>query len=332
MIKLIFRQIFFIVTTFIGVTIVSFYLHTLSPINTNGANQNTNSEQVAPNNLQRYLSYLNNVFEGDLGISSSTRKPVSTEFISHLPASIELVFLASLIAIFVGLPLGVISAIKHRKLTDTIINDVALLAYSMPIFWWGILLIMVFSLSLGVTPVAGRLSFLFDIEPVTGFILIDTLISDQPYRLDAFKDAIKHLILPVVVLATLPTAIIVRMARQSMIETLSEDYIITAQAKGLSSFRIYWIHGLRNALIPFTNMLGLQISTLMTGAMLTEYLFAWPGIGKWLLDAVVKGDYQALQGGILITTTLVIFINATIELIQGWLNPRVRIKTRIYNG
>ncbi|MFT5452201.1 MAG: dipeptide transport system permease protein [Enterobacterales bacterium] len=332
MIKLIFRQIFFIITTFIGITIISFYLQTLAPVHTTDVNLNINTEQLASSNLQRYFSYLNDVFKGDLGISSSTREPVATEFISHLPASIELVFLASLIAGIIGLPLGVISAINHRKLTDTIINDVALVAYSIPIFWWGILLIMFFSLNLGVTPVAGRLSFLFDIEPVTGFILIDTLISDQPYNVDAFKDAIKHLILPVVVLATLPTAIIARMARQSMIETLSEDYIITAQAKGLSNFRIYWIHGLRNALIPFTNMLGLQISTLMTGAMLTEYLFAWPGIGKWLLDAVVKGDYQALQGGILITTTLVIFINSTIELIQGWLNPRVRIKTRIYNG
>lgn len=332
MIRLVFRQIFFIITTFIGVTIVSFYLHTVAPEYNVVANQDSNIEQIESNHVKQYFLYLKNVFNGDLGISSSTRKPVMSEFISHLPASIELVILASLIAIIIGLPLGVTSAINHRKPTDIIINNIALLAYSIPIFWWGILLIMVFSLNLGVTPVAGRLSFLFDVEPVTGFILIDTLISEQPYYFDAFKDAIKHLILPVVMLATLPTAIIARVARQSMIETLSEDYIITAQAKGLSNFRIYWIHGLRNALIPFTNMLGLQISTLMTGAMITEYLFAWPGIGKWLLDALDKGDYEALQGGILITTTLVIFINAAIELIQGWLNPSVRIKTRIYNG
>ncbi|PCJ48150.1 MAG: peptide ABC transporter permease [Gammaproteobacteria bacterium] len=341
--KLFFRQIFFIITSFFGVSIICFYLLSLTTNTQTQSNiisslQETTSEESPKhvpkktNVVQAYFKYLNQVFNGDLGISSSSREPVTSEFLSHLPASIELVFLASLIAVFIGLPLGVFAAIKHRKPTDLIINNLALIAYSIPIFWWGILLILVFSLSLGVTPVAGRLSFLFDIEPVTGFILIDTFISEQPYRMDAFRDAIQHLILPVIVLATLPTAIIARMARQTMIETLSEEYIITAQAKGLSSFRIYWVHGLRNALIPFTNMLGLQVSTLMTGAMLTEYLFAWPGIGKWLLDALDKGDYVSLSGGILITTSLVILINAGVELIQAWLNPSIRIKTRVYNG
>lgn len=343
MIKLFFRQIFFIVTSFLGLTIITFYLNTLAPDPKASAIVNPDTAEVAvttgevivaseiPLYLQ-YYQYLRGILHGDLGISSSTRTAVTDEFMSHLPASIELVVLASIMAILIGIPLGIIASMNHRKKADIIINNVSLIAYSMPIFWWGIILIMFFSLNLGVTPVAGRLSFLFDIEPVTGFILIDTFISEESYRMDAFKDALHHLILPVSVLATLPAAIIARIVRQTMLETMSEDYILTAQAKGLSRFRIYWIHGFRNALIPFTNMLGLQISTLMTGAMLTEYLFTIPGIGKWMLDALVKNDFQSLQGGILITTTLVIFINSALELLQLWLNPKRRVKTRIYNA
>jgi len=342
MIKLIFRQLFFIITTFIGVTLITFFLHTYTPEASDShvdsptiaeTEQPLNETRTSKNNIfLHYFHYLADVLQGDLGISTSTRTPVTEEFISHLPASVELVVLASFVALALGIPLGIIAAVNHQKPIDIIINHMALTAYSMPIFWWGIILIMFFSLNLGVTPVAGRLSFLFDIEPVTGFILIDTFISDQPYRMDAFKDAASHLILPVTVLATLPTAIVARIGRQTMLSTISKDYILTAQAKGLSGFRIYWIHGLRNALIPFTSMLGLQISTLMTGAMLTEYLFALPGIGKWILDALEKSDYQSLQGGILITTTMVIFINAAIELLQAWLNPKRRKKSRIYNG
>ena len=340
MIKLIFRQLFFIITSFIGVTLITFSLQSLTPSastsTTNNASAENFSELSSPTESKRqyqaYFEYLASTFKGDLGVSTYSRKPVIDEFLIHLPASVELVTLASIFALMIGLPLGITAAINHRKTTDVIINQTSLIAYSMPIFWWGIILIMYFSLNLSLTPVAGRLSFLYDIEPVTGFILIDTFISEQPYRLEAFKDAIQHLILPVIALATLPTALITRMARQTMLEVLSKDYILTAQAKGLSSFKIYWVHGFRNALIPFTNMLGLQVSTLMTSAMMTEYLFAWPGIGKWMIDALEKGDFQSLQGGILITTMMVIFINAFIELLQAWLNPKIRNSTRIYNG
>ena len=336
MIKLFFRQIFFIITSFIGVTLITFYLQTLTPtLATVTLTESINvSTDIIENKrqYQEYFEYLSATFHGDLGVSTYTRKPVVTEFLTRLPASVELVTIASILALIIGLPLGIIAAINHRKTTDIIINKTSIIAYSMPIFWWGIILIMYFSLNLSLTPVAGRLSFLFDIEPVTGFILIDTFISEQPYRMEAFKDAIQHLLLPVTALATLPTAVIARMARQTMLETLTKDYILTAQAKGLSSFKIYWIHGFRNALIPFTNMLGLQVSTLMTSAMITEYLFAWPGIGKWVIDALAKGDFQSLQGGILIITMMVIFINAFIELIQAWLNPKIRNTTRIYNG
>ncbi len=336
MIKLVLRQVFFMVTSFFGITLITFYLQTLQ--STADATVASLTETTAEIESQQvvinppsYFTYLSNVLQGDLGTSRTSGMQVSNEFLTHLPASVELVVLATILAILIGLPLGVISAIYHRRATDLVINNLSLIAYSMPIFWWGIILLMYFSITQGVTPVAGRLNFLFDIEPVTGFILIDTFFSEESYRIDAFKDAINHLLLPVIVLATLPAAIIARLARQNMIQTLSKDFILTAQAKGLSSFRIYWIHGLRNAMIPFLDMLSLQISTLMTGAMLTEYLFSWPGIGKWIIDALQNNDYQSLQGGILLTTIMVVFINASIELLQIWLNPRLRKQDRISN-
>jgi len=339
MTRLLLRQILFMTSTFIGITLITYSLSLVDVKQTTttiGTTQFLQSQTTSANNADTavqmsYFTYLDNILHGDLGVSSISKKQVTDEFLSHLPTSIELVFLATTLAIVIGLPLGVIAAIYHKRPTDMIINNIALGAYSMPIFWWGLILLMYFSIHLGVTPVAGRLNFLFDIEPVTGFILIDTYLSDEIYRLDAFKDAISHLILPVIVLATLPTAIIARLIRQNMIETLAKDYILTARAKGLSLFKIYWVHGLRNALPASLNMLSLQISTLMTGAMLTEYLFLWPGIGKWIIDALLNNDYQSLQGGILITTIMVIFINAVIELLHLWLSPKMRYQSRVSN-
>jgi len=318
MIKLIFRQIFFVLVSFTGVTLISYMV--------------LNSADHGANTSLSYWQYISNIFKGDFGTSLVTAEPTINSFLLHLPASLELVLLSSILALLVGLPLGVIAAKYHRTPIDTIINNISITAYSMPIFWWAILLIVYIAIEFQLTPVAGRLNFIYDIEPVTGFMLIDTFISDQSYRMEAFFDAINHLILPVITLATLPAAIICRMTRQTMLTTLNADYIKTAQAKGLNGFGIYWIHGLRNALIPLTNMLGLQVSTLMTGAILTEYIFSWPGIGKWLLDALSQTDYQALSTGILITTSMVILINAVIELLGFWLNPQTKSSKRIYHG
>jgi dipeptide transport system permease protein len=320
MIRLILRQLMFIIISFFGVTIVTYQV----------INLNISAEPGSM--FSSYAAYLNQVFSVNLGTSLVTSEDVLRSFISHLPASLELVLLASVVSLLVGVISGVIAARRHGQTTDFVINNVSIIAYSMPIFWWSILLIVYFALELKWVPVAGRLSFIYDIEPVTGFMLIDTFISDQPYRLEAMRDAVSHLVLPVLTLATLPAAIISRMTRQTMLNTLNEDYMKTAQAKGLSEFRIYWVHGLRNAMIPLSNMLGLQISTLMTGAVVTEYIFAWPGIGKWLLDALAAADYIALSAGILVTATMVILINGIIELIAYWLNPSTRITKRVYYG
>lgn len=315
--NLLLRQLFFITVSYVGICLVCFALIT--------SLDSTASQQLG------FFTYLSGLFTGDLGISSVTSKDVFESFMGHLPASLELVILATGLAVLVGIPLGVLIARKHRSTTDTVINNLSIAAYSMPVFWWAIILIVYFSLGFKLTPVAGRLSFIYDIEPVTGFMLIDTLLSERSYRLEAFYDAIAHLILPVLTLATLPMAITIRVTRQAMLNVLNEDYIKTAQAKGLSEFNIYWHHGLRNALIPMTQTLSLQISTLMTGAMVVEYIFARPGIGKWLIDALTEADYMSLAGGVLITATMVIVINAIIELFVLAINPQAHTKVRVYH-
>ncbi|HWT38696.1 MAG TPA: ABC transporter permease subunit, partial [Paraburkholderia sp.] len=194
--------------------------------------------------------------------------------------------------------------------------------YSMPIFWWGLILIMFFSSKLGWTPVSGRIAVEYDIPHVTGFLLIDSLLPGTDEG--SFRSALSHLILPSIVLGTIPLAVVARMTRSSMLEVLREDYIRTARAKGLSPGRVIVVHALRNALIPVVTVIGLQVGTLLAGAVLTETLFSWPGIGKWLIDAIGRRDYPVVQGGILMIATLVIVVNLVVDLLYGVLNPRIR--------
>ncbi|MEX0622604.1 ABC transporter permease subunit, partial [Saccharospirillum sp.] len=193
--------------------------------------------------------------------------------------------------------------------------------YSMPIFWWALLLILLFSVNLGWTPVSGRLDVYFWVDEVTGFMLIDTLLSEED---GAFLSALQHLILPSIVLGTIPMAVIARMTRSSMLEVLGEDYIRTARAKGLSKPRIIVKHALRNALIPVITVMGLQVGLLLSGAILTETIFAWPGIGKWLVESIGRRDYPVVQGGLLLIATIIILVNLLVDLMYGVVNPRVR--------
>ena len=193
----------------------------------------------------------------------------------------------------------------------------------MPIFWWGLLLIILFSGTLGWTPVSGRISLLYFFPPVTGFMLIDSLLSGQA---GAFKSAVSHLILPGIVLATIPLAVIARQTRSAMLEVLSEDYVRTARAKGLSSFRVVGVHALRNALIPVVTTIGLQVGVLLAGAILTETIFSWPGIGKWMVDSVFRRDYPVVQGGLLLIAIVIMVVNLVVDLTYGLINPRVRAR------
>jgi dipeptide transport system permease protein len=250
-----------------------------------------------------------------------TRKPVVDEFMTLFPATIELSLCAIILAILVGLPFGILAGVKRGTILDHGVMTVSLTGYSMPIFWWGLLLIIYFSAGLGWTPVSGRISLLYYFEPVTGFMLIDSLLSGEE---GAFRSAVSHLILPTIVLATIPMAVIARQTRSAMLEVLSEDYVRTARAKGLPPLRVVGLHALRNALIPVVTVIGLQVGVLLAGAILTETIFSWPGIGKWMVDSIFRRDYPSVQGGLLMIAGIVMVVNMLVDLLYGLINPRIR--------
>jgi dipeptide transport system permease protein len=221
----------------------------------------------------------------------------------------------------VGLPAGIVAAVRRGSIFDHTVMGVSLTGFSMPIFWWGLLLIILFSGTLQWTPVSGRISLLYFVEPVTGFMLIDSLLSDES---GAFRSALSHLILPAIVLGTVPLAVIARQTRSAMLEVLGEDYVRTARAKGLPPGRVIGLHALRNALIPVVTVVGLLIGTLFGGAILTETIFAWPGVGKWLVDSISRRDYPSVQGGIVLIATIVMLVNLGVDLLYGLINPRIR--------
>jgi len=261
------------------------------------------------------------VLHGDLGKSMITQEPVLSEFATLFPATIELAVCAILFALIIGIPAGMIAAVRRNSVFDHGVMGVSLTGYSMPIFWWGLLLILLFSVQLGWTPVSGRIAVLYDVTPVTGFLTIDSLLSGEP---GAFKSAVMHLILPTIVLGTNPLAIIARMTRSAMLEVLGEDYIRTARAKGLSKVRVIALHAFRNALIPVITVIGLQVGVLFTGAILTETIFSWPGVGKWLIEAINRRDYPVLQGGLLMLGIVVMVVNLLVDVMYGVINPRIR--------
>ncbi len=226
-----------------------------------------------------------------------------------------------LFALVLGLPAGIIAALKRNTLADYAVMGVSLTGYSMPIFWWALLLILFFSVQLGWTPVSGRLDVLYDVPAATGFMLIDTLKSGEP---GAFRSALSHLVLPSIALGTIPLAVVARMTRSSMLEVLREDYVRTARAKGLPHWRVVLVHALRNALIPVITVIGLQVGLLLSGAILTETIFSWPGVGNWLIHGVQSRDYPVVQGGILLIATIVISVNLLVDLLYGIVNPRIR--------
>jgi dipeptide transport system permease protein len=269
----------------------------------------------------QYLDYLWGVLRGDFGTSIVTKQPVLDQFFQLFPATLELSLCAITFAVLLGIPAGVFAAIKRGSFFDQAIMGTALIGFSMPIFWWGLLLIMLVSNTLHWTPVSGRISLLFFFPPVTGFMLIDSLISGQA---GAFKSAVSHLVLPTIVLGTIPLAVIARQTRSAMLEVLSEDYVRTARSKGLSPFRVIGIHALRNAMIPVVTTIGLQVGVMLAGAILTETIFSWPGIGKWLVDSVSRRDYAVIQGALLIIAATIMLVNLAVDLLYGLINPRIR--------
>jgi dipeptide transport system permease protein len=270
---------------------------------------------------QQYLRYLWQLLHGDFGISISTQRPVMTEFLILFPATLELSVCAILLAVALGVPAGIFAAIKRGSWVDQTLMGTALVGYSMPIFWWGLLLIIFFSGMLGWTPVSGRIAVQFFIKPVTGFMLIDSLIAGNRA---AFFSALHYLILPTIVLGTIPLAVIARQTRSATLEVLGEDYVRTARAKGLSPRRVIGLHAFRNALIPVVTTIGLQTGTLLAGAILTETIFSWPGIGKWMVESISKRDYVVVQSGLLLIALIVMAVNLLVDVLYAAINPRIR--------
>lgn len=276
--------------------------------------------------VQQFASYAGQVLQGDLGTSITTKTPVWTEFKEHFPATVELSIVALIFAIFFAIPFGILAAIKKNTFFDYFLMGTSLTGYSMPIFWWGLVLILFFSVKLGWTPVSGRIALEYDIPVKTGLYLIDAL-SAEVRDAEGFKpfwSAVKHLILPTIVLGTIPLAVMARMTRSSFLEVLGEDYVRTARAKGLSEKRVILIHAFRNALIPIVTTLALCFGTIITGAILTETIFSWPGIGKWIVTSITARDYPTIQGGVLIIAFIIVLTNTLVDLIYIYLNPRIK--------
>ena len=327
------KKLALLLPTFIGITLVAFFLIRLVPgdpievmVGERRLDAEAHARLVQQLGLDRplmlqYASYVGQTLTGNLGTSIVSREPVSVEFASLFPATVELALCALALALVVGLALGSLAALKRGSLVDQGVMGLATVGYSMPIFWWGLMLIMLFSVDLGWTPVSGRIAIEYDIATRSGFMLIDSLLSGED---GAFTSALRHLVLPTLVLGTVPMAVIARMTRSSLLEVLREDYMRTARAKGLSPSRVVIVHGLRNALIPVITVVGLQTGALLGGAVLTETIFSWPGIGKWLIDSIARRDYPVVQAGILISALIFIAANLLVDVLYGVADPRIR--------
>ncbi len=333
MLRLLITKLAQLIPTFFGITVLSFAFIRLLPgdpvtllAGERGVTPERHAELMTQLGFdkpiwQQYLLYVSDIFQGDLGKSLVTKQPVLEEFFTLFPATLELSFCAIVFATAIGLPAGVIAAVKRGSWFDHTLMGVALTGYSMPIFWWALILIIVFSTGLGWTPVSGRLDILYFFDQPTGFMLIDSLLSGEK---GAFKSALSHLILPTIALGTIPLAVFARQTRSAMLEVLGEDYVRTARAKGLAPWRVIGLHALRNALIPVITVIGLSVGVLLAGAILTETIFAWPGIGKWMVDSISRRDYPSVQGGLLLIAAIVMIVNIAVELLYGLINPRIR--------
>lgn len=268
----------------------------------------------------QYIRFLGRLVRGDLGNSIHRRIPIANELKQRFPATVELALLSMIIAVLIGVPAGIISAARRNSLLDGVSMIGSLIGVSMPIFWLGLMEIMLFAVILHWFPIGSRLDHAIELKVVTNFVLIDSIIAGNGA---ALVDALKHLAMPALALATIPMAIIARMTRASMLDVLQEDYIRTAHAKGLRERVVLFRHALKNAFLPVITIIGLQAGNLLAGAILTETIFAWPGIGKWVYDAILGRDYPVVQGGTLLIALVFVFINLLVDLSYAFLDPRI---------
>jgi peptide/nickel transport system permease protein len=269
----------------------------------------------------QYGLFLKDAIRGDLGDSIVTGRPVTTELMVRLPATFELVAFAMLIAILVGVPVGVISAVRQYSLLDKTTSVLALTGISMPIFWLAMILVVIFGVNLELLPFPGRLDPTIGITAITGLVLVDSLLT---LNFAGFWDGLLHLIMPALALGTIPMAVIMRMTRSSMLEVMHEDYVRTARAKGVVPWRVVSKHALRNAMLPTITVIGLQVGLLMGGAIITETIFSWPGIGLYAYNSISTRDYASIQGVVLYGALLFVLVNLIVDVLYAILDPRVR--------
>jgi len=336
--KFFLKKLFDLIPTLLAISLVCFFLIRLIPgdpiinlVGERGVDPIRYLEMKKALGLDKSIPvqfwyFVKNALHGNLGTSIVSSNSVWSEFIERFPATLELGFVALSLATLLGIPLGIYAAIKRNSFFDYFLMSSSLIGYSMPIFWWGLILILIFSVKLGITPVSGRIDLTFDVPFFSGLYLLDTLQKNvlKADGLAPFWSALKHLILPSIALGTIPLAVIARMTRSSMLEVLGEDYIRTAKAKGLSKKRVIYIHALRNALVPIITTLALLFGSIITGAILTETIFSWPGIGKWIVQSITARDYPVIQGGVLIISFIIILTNILVDLIYYLLNPKMR--------
>lgn len=333
MLRFVVRRLLLLIPILIGLSILLFLWIRALPGSPATAllGERATAEQIAAINerlglndpiWEQYWAYVRHLLEFDLGDSVTTRRPVTDEFLERFPATIELALAAMFFSIVVGIPLGFLAAKRYGSFFDHFSLFASLLGISIPIFVLAIILKYVFAVRLGWLPTVGRISVLIDLETPTNFYVLDAIIARD---WAALWDVIKHLILPAIALGTIPLAIITRITRAAVLDVQNEDYVRTARAKGVAPRTVDGRHILRNAMLPIVTIIGLQVGLLLSGAVLTETVFAWPGIGTWLLAAIESRDYAVLQGGILIIAIVFVIVNLIVDVSYGFLNPRIRL-------
>ena len=270
---------------------------------------------------EQYFTYLGTVVKLDFGTSITSRRPVTDEIRERFPATIELALAAMLFSVLVGIPLGFVAAKRYGGVVDHLSLVGSLIGISIPIFFLAILLKYLFAVKLGLLPTVGRISVLIDVPHPTRFYVLDAIIAGN---VEALVDTLKHLVLPAVALGSIPLAVIARITRAAVLDVQNEDYVRTARAKGLAPRVVDVRHVLRNALLPITTIIGLQAGLLLSGAVLTETVFAWPGMGTWLVDAIETRNFPVLQGGILFVALVFVLVNLLVDISYAIINPRIR--------
>jgi len=323
-----------LVPVLLGVSLIVFMMMALTPgdpVEIMIGDQNVSAEDEAALRsdlgldkpiAQRFLIFVGNAVQGDFGLSFYHRRPVSEVIAERLPATIELSLVALIIALVTAIPLGVLAAIRKNSIFDKMATVGSLLGVSLPGFWFGILLLMLFAVHLQILPVSGRIGFDSEVEPITHFLLIDSLLHG---RLDAFWDALSHIILPAITLGLPMTAILMRVTRTSMLEVMRQDYITFAEAKGLKRTRIILRHALKNALIPTVSVAAIETGSLLGGNMIVETVFGWPGLGRLVVESIFLRNYPLVQAAVLFYAVTYVFLNFFADILYTLLNPRVKL-------